>query len=123
MPSAPPRRCCSCKALGEWRRGRCPACEARRLAAYRSDDGRPSFRRRGYGRRHLYFRREVLRRDPVCVLCHAAASVVADHWPVSRRDLVSAGADPDDPRHGRGLCRGCDSRQTAARQPGGWNRR
>ena len=29
--------------------------------------------------------------------------------------------DPDDPKHGRGLCRACDRVQTAQRQPGGWH--
>jgi 5-methylcytosine-specific restriction protein A len=48
--------------------------------------------------------------------------VHADHWPLSRRELVEQGLDPDDPKHGRGLCTSCHSRSTAREQPGGWNR-
>lgn len=67
------------------------------------------------------FRPAVLKRDPICVLCNAAPSVVADHHPLSRAELVEAGLDPDDPRFGRGLCVPCHNQQTAERQPGGWN--
>lgn len=56
----------------------------------------------------------------MCVLCGKAPSVVADHWPLSRRELVARGLDPNDPRYGRGLCADCDRAQTARRQPGGW---
>jgi 5-methylcytosine-specific restriction protein A len=47
--------------------------------------------------------------------------VHADHWPLSRRELTEQGLDPDDPRHGRGLCARCHSSETARHQPGGWN--
>lgn len=60
-------------------------------------------------------------RDPICCLCSEQLSVVADHWPKSRRELVDCGLDPNDPRFGRGLCKSCDSKQTARRQPGGWH--
>lgn len=94
--------------------GRCPA--------HRPPE-RPSARQRGYDHEHeTRFRAGVLARNPVCVLCKNKPAVVADHWPVSRRDLVRQGRDPNDPRYGRGLCRSCDSTQTAHRQPGGWNR-
>ncbi len=73
---------------------------------------------------HREFRRQVLEADPICVLCLIRAAVVADHWPKSRKDLVLLGFNPDDPRFGRGLCRGCHNTQTAQHQPGGWaNRR
>lgn len=71
---------------------------------------------------HREFRRLVLDRDPICVLCKIRASIVADHYPKSRKDLIALGFDPDDPRFGRGLCRGCHNSETAANQPGGWNR-
>ena len=70
---------------------------------------------------HRRFRRLVLLRDPLCVVCREAVSTVADHYPTSRRDLVSQGLDPDDPTRGRGLCHPCHSRETARHQPGGWN--
>lgn len=86
-----------------------------------SDLARGSSTRRGYGRAHrTRFRPGVLARDPVCVICNLRVSTVADHYPLSRRELVDAGMDPDDPVHGRGLCAPCDRRQTAQRQPGGW---
>lgn len=82
---------------------------------------RPDSHQRGYGHTHRSrFRPQVLARDPLCRICRRAASVIADHWPLSRKELIAAGLDPDDPRAGRGLCRSCDGRQTQARQPGGW---
>ncbi len=96
--------------------GRCPT--HRRIAEQQR--GSPS--QRGYGTAHrLRFRAAVLTRYPACVICHTAPSTVADHYPLSRRELVAANLDPDNPEHGRGLCRHCDARQTARRQPGGWN--
>jgi phage terminase large subunit-like protein len=46
-----------------------------------------------------------------------------DNWPRSRRELVTAGLDPDDPRHGRGVCEHCHNHHTSHAQPGGWNSR
>ena len=75
----------------------------------------------------MRFRTAVLERDINCVLCIAAArwtpATVADHWPLSRRELLDRGMDPDDPEHGRGLCEPCHAKETAANQPGGWNAR
>lgn len=70
---------------------------------------------------HRRFREAVLARQPICVLCHRARSTVADHYPLSRRDLIAAGLDPNDPQHGRGLCKPCHDSSTARLQPGGWN--
>lgn len=72
---------------------------------------------------HKRFRTVVLDREPICQLCGLAASTVADHWPVSRRDLVDRGADPNDPKRGRGLCARCHGIETSRHQPGGWNDR
>jgi 5-methylcytosine-specific restriction protein A len=69
---------------------------------------------------HLAFRAAVLDNDPICVLCRQAAATVADHYPRSRRVLVLEGLDPNDPKHGRGLCSGCHNAETARLQPGGW---
>jgi 5-methylcytosine-specific restriction protein A len=49
-----------------------------------------------------------------------AISTVADHWPLSRRELEDQGLDPNDPQHGRGLCKHCHDMETARNQPGGW---
>lgn len=89
-----------------------------------ADRRRGTAAERGYtGRGHKGFRALVLERDPICVICRLATATVADHYPVSRRDLVESGADPNDPVHGRGLCSSCHGRETAKHQPGGWNSR
>lgn len=94
-------------------------CDSHTRAA---DHRRGSARQRGYGGQHeRRFRPAVLARDPVCVLCKQQPSKHADHHPLSRRELVDAGLDPDDPKHGRGLCGPCHSTETAQHQPGGWN--
>lgn len=96
-----------------------------------ADQERGSATERGYGHRHrIRFRDGVLRRDPLCVCTDAghghgpqclAPATVADHHPRGRRDLVRLRLDPDDPRYGRGLCKGCHDRHTSATQPGGWH--
>ena len=83
---------------------------------------RGTARQRGYGVRHEErFRRGVLDAQPVCVLCRQQPATEADHWPRSRQQLEAQGLDADDPQFGRGLCKSCHSRSTAAEQPGGWN--
>jgi 5-methylcytosine-specific restriction enzyme A len=91
-------------------------CDAHRREAQR---GRESG---GYNTKaHLRFRRAVLARDPVCKRCVKALSTVADHYPVSKRDLIAHGLDANDPQYGRGLCHRCHSIETAEHQPGGWH--
>lgn len=121
MPTRPPRACSRCgHAVPSGRR--CPTCTADTQRT--SDRDRGSATTRGYGAEHRErFRRGVLARDRVCVLCHLHPATRADHYPRSRRELVLLHLDPNDPVHGRGLCATCDSSQTAGRQPGGWNRR
>ena len=52
-----------------------------------ADKARGTSKERGYATPgHRRFRRLVLKRDPTCVLCGQVATV-ADHWPLSRRDL------------------------------------
>ena len=76
---------------------------------------------RGYSSRgHRAFRNAVLTRDPVCVLCRRALATVADHYPLSRRDLIEQGLNPNDPARGRGLCASCHGVETARWQPGGF---
>ena len=95
-------------------------CEQHRREA---EQARGSALQRGYGGPRWHSARQaVLARDPWCVLGCGRPSTVADHWPVSRRDLLAAGvADPDAPHRMRGLCRTCHSRETAKHQPGGWH--
>lgn len=92
---------------------RCEGCERA------ADARRGTAHQRGYGGRHVMFRRKVLRRDKACVLCGSPASE-ADHWPLDRRTLVLRGLDPNDPAYGRGLCSPCHKAETSVRQPGGW---
>lgn len=96
---------------------RCPDCD-RKADRMRGNRGYQSAG-------HRRFRRLVLARDPLCVVCREAVSTVADHYPTSRRDLEAAGLDPNDPARGRGVCHRCHSRATATTpgQQGGWNRR
>lgn len=103
-------------------------CQAHRREA---DQRRGTRQQRGYGRGHeRRFRPSVLRRDPLCVCedqAHGhttpclAPSTVADHWPLSRRELVAQGLDANDPANGRGLCKRCHDMHTAVAQPGGWH--
>lgn len=119
----PSRLGSACRRCGQAipRGGECPAC---RPPAVRLPDRRGSATSRGYGSGHrTRFRGGVLRRDPICVICRARVATHADHWPRSRDELIALGLDPDDPQYGRGLCEQCDNRQTAQRQPGGWNQR
>lgn len=98
--------------------GRCDDCQAKADHAHNT---RTSYRTSvGHRRR---FRPGVLGRDMICVICHLAVATRADHYPLGRQELEAAGLDPNDPKHGRGLCASCDSKQTAVRQPGGWNNR
>lgn len=120
MPHRSPRACTGCGATVPAGLP-CPDCETARRALDRSnrrDTLRPYFTR-AHRRR---FRQGVLDRDPLCVLCGKVATI-ADHYPRTRRQLVEDGDDPNDPAHGRGLCKACHDRHTAATSPGGWNRR
>lgn len=84
-----------------------------------TDIKRGNFADRGYGSQHRNrFRVGVLSRDPWCVLCGVAPATVADHYPLSRRQLVEVGADADNPENGRGLCAQCHNKETAKHQPG-----
>ncbi len=108
--------------------GRCDGCTKQ------SDRDRGTRWQRGYRTAHERgFRPNVLMRDPICV-CDAEGqhghsvrcyrpSTVADHWPLSKRELIEQGMDSDDPKHGRGLCKPCHDGETSVNQPGGWNAR
>lgn len=72
---------------------------------------------------HRAFRTTILTRDPICTNCHTAQSTIADHYPMERTALINAGLNPNDPQHGRGLCKPCHDRHTATTHPAGWNDR
>jgi 5-methylcytosine-specific restriction protein A len=74
----------------------------------RTPDTRPNWRQRGYGVEFDRSRRILLKRHPVCQECGQEPSVVADHHPASRVELVAAGvANPDALEHLRALGRHC----------------
>lgn len=101
-----------------------PDDEGSRCAQHRkqADRQRGTASDRGYNTAgHQAFRRAVLTRDPICRLCHLRVSTVADHYPVSRKDIIRSGGNPNDPAFGRGLCALCHNSETAHNQPGGWN--
>src|SRR5690625_4467058 len=95
------------------RPGRCPKCRATHDRA-RRPHGNP-YATPG----HRAFRATVLARDPICVICLKQPATVADHHPTERRDLLTQGLDPNNPTHGRGLCKTCHDRKTA-RTASGW---
>lgn len=107
----------------------CPALtDGGRCVAHRrqADRQRGTAHQRGYGSRHrLDFRDAVLARDPICTFEGGCTepSTDADHYPLSRRELEAQGADPNDPRRGRGLCGAHHRSATGQLQPGGWNAR
>ena len=106
-----------CPTLFEGKGGRCPQ------HTRQADQARGTSRDRGYNTPgHRAFRAAVLMRDPICVIpgCNQWATV-ADHYPLSRRELVERGMNPNDPQYGRGLCHQHHSVETAQHQPGGWN--
>lgn len=100
-----------------------PTSEGSRCSGCRkaADKGRGTATQRGYtGAGHRTFRNAVLTRDPICVECGLRQSTVADHYPVSKRDLIAQGLNSNDPERGRGLCKPCHDVSTAREQPGGW---
>lgn len=123
-----PWRVCTTPGCGTLHQGtgKCDGCKAK-ADRDRRPEGNP-YNTRG----HHSFRETVLARNPRCVCpgdcgkhtsrCGAQATI-ADHYPHERVDLITMGLDPNDPRYGRGLCKGCHDATTARRKPGGWNRR
>lgn len=127
MPTRSRRRCTHCG--HPTTTSPCPTCEQRRKTAV--NRRRPNPTSLGYDQQHRAFRDAVLTRDkwctcPGCPSCYHKApgspcirsSKHADHWPETRRQLEARGANPNDPRHGRGLCHPCHSHWTASRGGG-----
>jgi len=116
MPLKPPRMCPKCRATIP-STAPCPTCSVDYVGSGAKD------RNKGYKSiGHARFRRTVLARDPICVLCEQVLATVADHYPLTRRQLVEAGMDPNDATHGRGVCAKCHNSHTARTSPGGWAR-
>ena len=74
-----------------------PVANAKRLSAHRM----------GYGRQHEKWRKVILSRDPICVMCKKARATQADHiMPITR------GGSQWSYDNGQGLCHQCHSRKT-----------
>lgn len=88
-----------------------------------SERRRPNATDRGYDQKWRRNRARFLKANPDCVDCGKPATV-ADHDPVSRRDLVAAGdPHPDAWPHLKARCDSCHNKRTGHAQPGGWNAR
>lgn len=106
----PPRPCkvCGRPAI---RNGRCDLHERQRSQRIGTSQ------QRGYDAQHEeHFRRNVLQQHPICCLCQQMPSIVADHYPHSRKALVRMGLDPNNPDYGRGLCVSCHNAHTSKHQ-------
>jgi 5-methylcytosine-specific restriction endonuclease McrA len=121
MPSSPTplRLDCSKRAMAGTRyclhyQTRNNAAEHRRLFdVYRKDDPIRSLYR--VARWTNGTRLIVLRRDPLCMECGHRASSVADHHPLSAREIVEqlGRAEFYNPTRCRGLCKSCHDSKTA----------
>lgn len=118
MPTRAQRRCPRCRKI--YTGNACPTCKQRdqnRLVAVRGTSAE-----RGYDLKWARIRAQFLRHHPTCEICGNPAKV-ADHHPVSRKDLVAQGdPHPDSWDKLRPLCKSCDRREGNAKEPGGWNR-
>jgi 5-methylcytosine-specific restriction protein A len=110
-----PRNPCSVPGCPELTSGGRCADHKRQDKARRDADGSAVYGTTRWQR----IRKAYLYAHPWCVLCMAQATV-ADHYPLSRRELVDRGVDPDTPTHLRPLCVACHNKETARHQPGGW---
>lgn len=102
-------------------------CDDHDDATRRASDATRRTQGSAYGRPHrTLFRKTVLDRDPVCTCTECTdhqrgttvgrcvrPSTEADHYPRTRRQLVKAKLDPNDPTYGRGLCKVCHDRHSA----------
>jgi len=108
VPTSPPRPCSRC-GQRVVTKGLCAK------HASQADRSRGTSSQRGYDSQHeREFRRAVLEGDGwLCVLCGEDA-LIADHYPRTRKQLVVDGDNPNDPMHGRSLCKQCHDRHTAS---------
>lgn len=84
-------------------------------------DTRANATDRGYDAKWRRNRARFLKANPSCTDCGQPATV-ADHDPVSRRDLIARGEKhPDAWRHLKPRCKPCHDRRTGRAQPGGWH--
>lgn len=118
MPAKPLRPCDTPGCPGRAATGRCTRCKSNRQTNPRLRTQTAA--ERGYDWQWRPRRDEYLLRHPRCTLCGRIACV-PDHYPISRKRLVSLGVpDPDADEHLRPLCKSCHNKETARRQPGGW---
>lgn len=122
MPQRPRKRCTTpgCGSTTDSdRTGRCTTCLTRQR---RDLNRRRESQSELYGAQWPALRLDYLTRHPVCTLCPRQADV-ADHYPRGIRLLRKHGIlHPHLDRYLRPLCKQCHDRETARREPGGWNR-
>ncbi len=102
MPFAAPSRCAEngCHQLATYK-GRCEE-HQRKPWANVSAHGRTLTRQE-----RAIFRRDVLRRDPICRACGTAPATDADHI-----TPIADGGSPRDLNNGQGLCAPCHALKT-----------
>lgn len=114
MPMAPPRPCRnrSCGKTTTTKDGWCDRCRpVERARANVSTPERIARQRHYHTKAHQAWRREVLSRDPVCVVCHDALSTHADHklrWYHQPEPYAYA----LDSENGQGMCSTCHNRKS-----------
>lgn len=67
-------------------------------------------------------RKRILKRDPVCVLCHVNPSTIADHEPNYMTLVRRREPNPHDERFGQGVCSPCHDIKTLAEAAAGRER-
>ncbi len=103
-----------------------PRSEGSRCAAHRKAARQARYETNNVysSKAHRAFRNAVLTRDVYCQALGPDGCVqfatVADHYPLTRRELVELGLDPNSPTAGRGLCATHHNQHTAATTPSGW---
>ena len=94
-----------CDSCGKAVRSVCLDCHKKSRA--RREKNRPSAAARGYGARWRKLRKLVLHDDPICAVCHVAASEEVDHI------LPKASGGMDELSNLQGICERCHAEKTA----------
>jgi len=102
MPSKPMRICARCNRAV---RSVCTTCDTQARA--RREKNRPTAHARGYGSRWQKLRKLVLHDDPICAVCHVAASEEVDHV------TPKASGGTDAVSNLQGICGRCHAEKTA----------
>lgn len=95
----------------------CPTCgriNDTRTCPEHAPQKRPHFKARGYDAHYQRQRTKLLASKPLCVMGCGRPANVADHHPLSRKQLVALGVpDPDALKHLRPMCTRCHNAKSA----------